>query len=61
VLDRSVSGVRALAARGRIPATRDEYGIYWYHPVHLEMVRRAWLVAAANERGDDVDPGKPPA
>jgi excisionase family DNA binding protein len=59
LLGRSASGVRALADRGRIPALRDEYGTYWYNPVHLEMVRRAWLAAAANDRGDEVDPRNP--
>jgi hypothetical protein len=28
-------------------AQRDENGNYWYQPDHLEMVRRAWLVAEA--------------
>ena len=60
LLGRSASGVRSLAARGRIPAICDEDGTYWYNPVHLEMVRRAWLTAAANERGDAVDPRTPP-
>jgi hypothetical protein len=59
-LGRSISRIRQLAAEGRIPAQRDENGNYWYKPDQLEMVRRAWLLAEANDRGEAVDPRRPP-
>jgi hypothetical protein len=60
MLGRSISRIRQLAAEGRIPAQRDENGNYWYKPDHLEMVRRAWFVAEANDRGEALDPRTPP-
>jgi hypothetical protein len=58
MLGRSPSGIRQLAAEGRIPAQRDENGNYLYK--QLEMVRRAWLIAEANDRGEAVDPRSAP-
>jgi hypothetical protein len=60
ILGRRISRTRQLAAEGRIPAQRDENGNYWYRPEQLEMVRHAWLVADANDRGEGVDPRTAP-
>jgi hypothetical protein len=60
ILGRSISRTRQLAAEGRIPAQRDGNGNYWYKPDQLEMVRRAWLIAEANDRGEAVELRNPP-
>jgi hypothetical protein len=60
MLGRSPSGIRQLAAEGRIPAQRDENGNYLYRRDQLEMVRRAWLIAEANDHGEAVDPRSAP-
>jgi hypothetical protein len=50
ILGRSIARTRQLAAAGRIPAHRDDYGNFWYRPDHLELTRRAWHAAEHHDR-----------
>jgi hypothetical protein len=52
-LDLSPSQPRQLAADGRLPATRDGQGRWWFNPDHIDMVRRARQARALAKRGDE--------
>jgi hypothetical protein len=57
-LDLSPSQTRQLAADGRLPATRDDQGRWWFNPDHIDMVRRARQAQALAKlvRGEEAPP-----